>query len=220
MMGHVISHAVDRAGVEGKEIDDVVIGSVLTAGTAGMNVARLASLAAGLPTSVPAQTIDRQCSSGLMAIGTAAKQIMVDGHDIAVAGGQENISAVQNEYFKWALDEKDENAEAHAEHVYMPMLQTAEHVANTYGISREAQDDQELSREQAAMRVKAAEDNTAAAAGISTVATWCWQVDFVSLDVACCSTLTIIHFFHRRPKSQTQNFINNYYFLKIKKKNQ
>ena len=76
MMGHVISHAVARAGVEGKEIDDVVIGSVLPAGTAGMNVARLASLAAGLPTSVPAQTIDRQCSSGLMAIGTAAKQIL------------------------------------------------------------------------------------------------------------------------------------------------
>ena len=148
MMGHVISHAVARAGVEGKEIDDVVIGSVLTAGTAGMNVARLASLAAGLPTSVPAQTIDRQCSSGLMAIGTAAKQIMVDGHDIAVAGGQENISAVQNEYFKWALDEKDENAEAHAEHVYMPMLQTAEHVANTYGISREAQDEYAASSQQ------------------------------------------------------------------------
>ncbi len=141
LMGHAISHAVERAGVAGDEIDDVVIGSVLTAGTAGMNVARLSSLAAGLPVSVPAQTIDRQCSSGLMAIATAAKQIMVDGQFIAVAGGQENISAVQHDYFKWALDEKDENAQANAEHVYMPMLQTAEHVANAYHVGRDAQDD-------------------------------------------------------------------------------
>ena len=141
MMGHAIAHAVERAGVQGDEIDDVVIGSVLTAGTAGMNVARLSSLAAGLPISVPAQTIDRQCSSGLMAIATAAKQIIVDGQTIAVAGGQENVSAVQNDYFKWAMDEKDDNAEANAEHVYMPMLQTAEHVASTYHVSREAQDD-------------------------------------------------------------------------------
>ena len=141
MMGHGIAHAVERAGVQGDEIDGVVIGSVLTAGTAGMNVARLSSLAAGLPISVPAQTIDRQCSSGLMAIATAAKQIIVDGQTIAVAGGQENVSAVQNDYFKWAMDEKDDNAEANAEHVYMPMLQTAEHVASTYHVSREAQDD-------------------------------------------------------------------------------
>lgn len=72
MMGHAIKHAVERAGIDGAEIDDVVLGSVLIAGTAGMNVARLSSIAAGLPVSVPAQTIDRQCSSGLMAIATAA----------------------------------------------------------------------------------------------------------------------------------------------------
>ena len=76
---HAIRHAVDRAGVAPDAIDDVVIGSVLNAGTAGMNIARNASLAAGLPYSVAAQTIDRQCASGLMAVATAAKQIIVDG---------------------------------------------------------------------------------------------------------------------------------------------
>lgn len=140
MMGHAIKHAVHRAGIDEAEIDDVVIGSVLNAGTAGMNVARLSSIAAGLPVSVSAQTIDRQCSSGLMAIATAAKQIIVDGQAIAVAGGQDNISAVQNAYFKWVMDEKDQNAIAHAEHAYMPMLLTAEHVAKTYDITREQQD--------------------------------------------------------------------------------
>jgi len=78
MTAHAISHAVERAGIEGAEVDDVIIGAVLTAGTAGMNIGRLASLAAGLPVSVSGQTIDRQCSSGLMAIATAAKQIIVE----------------------------------------------------------------------------------------------------------------------------------------------
>ena len=96
MMGHAIEHAVKRAGVDPGLIEDVVIGSVLTAGTAGMNVARLSALAAGLPNTVAGQTIDRQCSSGLMAIATASKQIIVDGQNVAVAGGQENISALQN----------------------------------------------------------------------------------------------------------------------------
>jgi len=140
LMGHAISHAVARAGVDPDVIDDVIIGSVLTAGTAGMNVARLSALAAGLPNTVPGQTIDRQCSSGLMAIATAAKQIMVDGQTIAVAGGQENISAIQNAYLKWVGDEQDPNVTAQAEHAYMPMLMTAENVAIVYGISREAQD--------------------------------------------------------------------------------
>jgi len=141
MMGHAIQHAVERAGVDPGTIEDVVIGSVLTAGTAGMNVARLSALAAGLPNTVAGQTIDRQCSSGLMAIATAAKQIIVDGQNVAVAGGQENISALQNAYLKWAGDEKDPNVIALSEHAYMPMLMTAENVARTYGISREAQDE-------------------------------------------------------------------------------
>ena len=141
LMGHAIKHAVEHAGVDPSSIEDVVIGSVLTAGTAGMNVARLSALAAGLPNTAAGQTIDRQCSSGLMAIATAAKQIIVDGQDVAVAGGQENISALQNAYLKWAGDEKDPNVIAQSEHAYMPMLMTAENVARTYGISRDAQDE-------------------------------------------------------------------------------
>ncbi|AUQ98603.1 3-ketoacyl-CoA thiolase FadA (plasmid) [Phaeobacter inhibens] len=141
MMGHAIQHSVIRAGVDPGSIEDVVIGSVLTAGTAGMNVARLSALAAGLPNTVAGQTVDRQCSSGLMAIATAAKQVIVDGQNVAVAGGQENISTLQNAYLKWAGDEKDPNVIAQSEHAYMPMLMTAENVARTYGISRDAQDE-------------------------------------------------------------------------------
>ena len=148
LMGHAIRHAVDRAGIEGGEIDDVIIGTVLSSGTAGMNIGRLAALAAGLPYSASGQTIDRQCSSGLMSIATAAKQIIVDGMQIVVAGGQDNISAVQNKYFEWALAEQDDNVVKHAEHAYMPMLFTAENVVKKYGISREAQDQYALQSQQ------------------------------------------------------------------------
>lgn len=141
MAGHAISHAVQRSGVDPAEIDDLVLGSVLTGGTGGMNVARMSGIAAGLPHSVAAQTIDRQCSSGLMAIATAAKQIMVDGQNIVVAGGQDNISAVQNTYMQWAADEKDPNVTAQSENAYMPMLMTAETVISRYSISRESQDE-------------------------------------------------------------------------------
>ena len=154
MTAHAIRHAVERAGVEGGEIDDVVIGAVLTAGSAGMNVARLSALAAGLPVTVPGQTIDRQCSSGLMAIAIAARQIIVDGMKIVVAGGQDNISSIQNQYFPWVIEQADPNVVIHAEHAYLPMLQTAEVVVNRYGISREAQDVYAL---QSQMRTAAAQ---------------------------------------------------------------
>ena len=140
LLAHAIAHAVQRAGIDGAEIDDVVIGTVLAAGTAGMNLARNASLAAGLPASVAAQTVDRQCSSGLMAIAMAAKQIIVDGQQIAIGGGQESVSLVQNPYFEWVSQARDPNVVAKAEHAYMPMLHTAEYVAKTYNISRNAQD--------------------------------------------------------------------------------
>ena len=140
LMAHAIAHAVQRAGINGAEIDDVVIGTVLAAGTAGMNLARNAGFAAGLPASVAAQTLDRQCSSGLMAIATAAKQIIVDGQQIAIGGGQESVSLVQNPYFEWVSQARDPNVVAKAEHAYMPMLHTAEYVAKTYNISRNAQD--------------------------------------------------------------------------------
>ena len=140
LLAHALTHAVQRARVAPDEIEDVVIGTVLAAGTAGMNLARNASLAAGLPLTVAAQTMDRQCASGLMAVATAAKQVMVDGMDVVVAGGHENISAVQTLYMDWVAREKDPAVIAKAEHAYMPMLQTAEFVAKKYGISREAQD--------------------------------------------------------------------------------
>lgn len=140
LAAHALEHAVARAGIDPARIDDVILGTVLGAGTAGMNVARNALLAAGIPQTVAAQTMDRQCASGLMAIATAAKQIIVDGMDVVVAGGQENISAVQDRYFAWVGEEADPAVIAHAPHAYMPMLQTAEFVARKYGVSREAQD--------------------------------------------------------------------------------
>lgn len=140
MLGHVMGHALERAKVDGTEVEDAVVGTVLGAGTAGMNIARNAVLAAGLPETVPGQSMDRQCASGLMAIATAAKQIIVDGMDVVLAGGQDNISAVQKVYFEWASKERDPEAEAHAPHTYMPMLQTAEFVARKYSIGRDEQD--------------------------------------------------------------------------------
>ncbi len=155
MTAHAIKHAVERAGLEGGEIEDCVLGSVLNAGTAGNNIARNALLTAGLPVSVPGQTIDRQCASGLMAIATAAKQIIVDGMDIVLAGGQENISAVQNDYFKAIGPTVDKNLIALQPNAYMPMLHTAEYVAKKFNVSREAQDEYALSSQQ---RTAAAQD--------------------------------------------------------------
>ncbi|WP_431825227.1 acetyl-CoA C-acyltransferase [Burkholderia sp. F1] len=144
MLGHAIRHAVQRAGIEPDRIEDAVIGSVLNAGTAGLNVARNGVLAAGLPDSVGGQTLDRQCASGLMAIATAAKQIMCDGMQVVVAGGQENISAVQTRYFEWMRADQDPNVLAAQPAAYMPMLETAEFVSRKYGISREVQDQYSL----------------------------------------------------------------------------
>ena len=140
LTAHALNHAISRAGIEPGEIEDFVLGTVLAAGTAGMNLARNAVFAAGLPATISGQTMDRQCASGLMAIATAAKQVMVDGMDVVAAGGQDNISAVQERYFGWVQETKDPAVIAHAEHAYMPMLQTAEFVAKKYGVSREAQD--------------------------------------------------------------------------------
>lgn len=134
-----IKAAVERAGVDPAEVDDVIVGCAMPQGTQFPNLGRLAALAADLPTSVSGMTIDRQCSSGMMAIATAAKQIMYDGMRIVVAGGIESISLAQNEHTNtWrmidpALIEKHPAA-------YMPMLTTAEVVAERFGISRDAQD--------------------------------------------------------------------------------
>ena len=140
LAAHAIRHAVQRAQIDPAEVEDVVLGTVLGAGTAGMNLARNAALAAGLPVTTAGQTIDRQCASGLVAIGIAAKQIIVDGMSVVVAGGQENISAVQGRYFEWVAAEVDPAVVASAPAAYMPMLRTAEVVAERYRVSRETQD--------------------------------------------------------------------------------
>jgi acetyl-CoA acetyltransferase family protein len=141
LAAHVINAAIERAGVEKHEIDDVVLGTVLQAGTSGNNLARMAALTAGLPNTVPGQTIDRQCSSGLMAISIAAKQIIVDHMNICVAGGQESISLAQPGYFEAIKDTMDSNTSKQEQFAYMPMLATAEFTIQKYKISREAQDE-------------------------------------------------------------------------------
>jgi len=140
LTGHAISHAVERAKVDPAAVEDVIVGSVLTGGTAGLNIARQALLAAGLPVTVPGQTIDRQCASGLMAIAIAAHQVVQEDMDVVVAAGQDNISAVQNEYFAAVRRDMDPAVTAKVEHAYMPMLETAEFVARKYGLSRDSQD--------------------------------------------------------------------------------
>lgn len=140
MSAIAIRAAVERAGIEPAQIEDLVLGTAMQSGTAAINPARLSALAAGLPVSVSGQTIDRQCASGLMAIAIAAKQIMVDGMLATVGAGQEQISLVQHAHNQLASEAYDANVLRMSEHAYMPMLQTAEYVARRYGISRESQD--------------------------------------------------------------------------------
>lgn len=135
---YALAPAIERAGIEAGQIDDVVWGTVLTQGTQAGNIARQVALRAGCPVGVSAQTIDRQCSSGLMAIATAAKQIIVDNMDIVVGGGQDSISMVQTPEMRVS---PDRSLIAMHKDVYMPMLGTAETVAKRYNVSREAQDE-------------------------------------------------------------------------------
>jgi acetyl-CoA acetyltransferase family protein len=148
LAGHAIRHAVERAGLSADDIDDVVLGTALAAGTAGMNLGRLGALAAGLGESVAGQTVDRQCASGLMAISIAAKQIIVDGMSAVVGGGQENVSALNAPFIEWVARDRDPNVAAMSQHAYMAMLDTAEVVAQRYDISREAQDEYALASQQ------------------------------------------------------------------------
>ncbi len=148
-----LAPAIERAGIEAGAIDDVVWGAVLTQGTQAGNIARQVALRAGCPVTVAAQTIDRQCSSGLMAIATAAKQIIVDNMDIVVGGGQDSISMVQTPEMRVA---PDRSLIAMHKDVYMPMLGTAETVAKRYGISREAMDEYALQSQQRTAAAQAA----------------------------------------------------------------
>ncbi|KAF0806174.1 acetyl-CoA acetyltransferase [Alcanivorax xiamenensis] len=151
---HAIKHAVERAKIDPETIQDVIMGAALQQGSTGGNVARQAALRAGLPTSVSAMTMDRQCSSGLMSIATAAKQIMVDNMDVAVAGGLESISLVQNDKQN-RYRAADPWLKEHRPDIYMSMLETAEIVADRYNVSREAQDEYAY---QSQMRTAAAQE--------------------------------------------------------------
>ncbi|AXJ94655.1 MULTISPECIES: acetyl-CoA C-acyltransferase [unclassified Sphingomonas] len=153
LAAHAIEHAVKRAGLEGGEVEDVVFGAALQQGHQAGNIARQALLRAGLPTSVAGMSLDRQCASGLMAIATAAKQIVQDGMDIAIGGGVESISLVQTPQMRVAPDKQ---LIAMHDDIYMPMLQTAEIVAKRYGIGRDAQDAYGLQSQQRTAAAQAA----------------------------------------------------------------
>ncbi len=145
--GHAIAQAVKRAGIDPAEVEDVIMGAALQQGSQGSNVARQCALAAGLPETVSGMSVDRQCSSGLMAIATAAKQILHDGMQIAVGGGLESISLVQNDKANW-YRRADPALVAHVPQLYMSMLETAEVVADRYGVSRDRQDEYALRSQQ------------------------------------------------------------------------
>src|SRR5271166_4088068 len=147
LAGHVVAEAVRRAGIDPAEVEEVVLGAALQQGSTGFNVARQAAIRAGLPVSVAGMTVDRQCSSGLMAIATAAKEIVHDGMTIAVAGGLESISLVQNEK-RNQFRAQDPWLVEHRPDLYMTMIETAEIVAERYQVTREAQDENALLSQQ------------------------------------------------------------------------
>jgi acetyl-CoA C-acetyltransferase len=145
--GHVIQHAVERAGIEPGEVEDVVMGAALPEGATGQNIARQAAIRAGLPVTVGGMTVNRFCSSGMMAIAIAAQRVMVDRVPIMVAGGLESISLVQNEHFNLHRL-REEWIEEHKPELYMSMIETAEVVAKRYYVTREAQDEYALISQQ------------------------------------------------------------------------
>ena len=155
--GHAIRHAVAKAGVDPAEIDDVIFGAAMGEGSTGQNVARQAALAGDLPVTVSGMSVDRQCSSGMMAVAIAAKQIISDGMTVAIGGGVESISLVANQNKRTDRSRDEDLIKKHPD-IYMPMIQTAEVVANRYGISREAQDEYGY---QSQMRTAAAQERGA-----------------------------------------------------------
>ena len=146
MAGHAIKHAVDRASIDPAEIEDVILGCGLPEGATGWNIARVSATRAGLPVTAAATTVNRFCSSGLQAIAIAANRIVLDGVPIAVAGGVESISLVQNNlnvkhlHDPWITEHKPD--------LWMSMLDTAEVVAERYNVSRDVQDEYALTSQQ------------------------------------------------------------------------
>jgi acetyl-CoA C-acetyltransferase len=141
--GHVIAEAVRRAKIEPSEVEDVVMGCAMQQGTMVMNVARKGAIRAGLPVTVAGTTIDRQCASGLQSIAVAARSIMLDGVEVAVAGGVESISLVQNDHLN-KFHAIDDELMAMRPEIYMSMLENAEVAAERYKISRKRQDESAL----------------------------------------------------------------------------
>lgn len=154
LAAHAIGHGLEIAGIDASEVEDVVLGCAMPEGSTGMNVARQAALRAGLPTDVAGMTVDRQCSSGLMAIAIAAKQVLVDGMKVTIGGGVESISLVQNEHAN-RYRARDPWLQAKVAGIYYPMLHTAEIVATRYGVSRERQDELGLQSQQRAAAAQA-----------------------------------------------------------------
>jgi len=142
-----VAEVVKRAGIDPARVEDVIMGAALQQGATGSNVARQIALRAGLPVTTAGMTMDRQCSSGLMAVATAAKQVLYDGMECVVGGGLESISLVQNEHMN-SHRRVDDSLLAVAPNIFMPMLQTAEVVAKRYNISRDAMDEYGLQSQQ------------------------------------------------------------------------
>ncbi|MGF6823882.1 acetyl-CoA C-acetyltransferase [Microbacterium sp. ZKA21] len=147
LAAHAVRHAVERAGLAGDDVQDVVLGAALQQGASGGNIARQSALRAGLPVTVPGMSVDRQCASGLMAIASVAAQVTRGDLRVGVGGGVESVSLVQNEHQN-TFRAKDSWLLSHMPSIYLPMLHTAEVVAERYGISREEQDAYALSSQQ------------------------------------------------------------------------
>ena len=145
--GHVIASAVQKAGIEPGEVDDVIMGCAMQQGSSGQNIGRTAAIAGGLPNTVSGMSMDRQCSSGMMAIATAAKQIINDQMPIVIGAGLESISLVQNEH-RNGYRAQDPNVIAKSADAYMSMLETAETVSKRYNVSRDQQDEYGLQSQQ------------------------------------------------------------------------
>jgi len=165
--GHVVRHAVSRAGIDPAEVEEVVLGCAQPEGATGGNIARQAALRAGLPVSTSAMTVNRFCSSGLQAIAIAAQRVILDGVPIAVAGGLESISLVQDHANRHHA--RSEWLEAHKPEIYLPMIETADIVAARYKISREAQDEYALQSQQRIAAAQAAGRLDAEIVAMSTV---------------------------------------------------
>src|SRR5215469_3675143 len=172
LAGHVVAEAMKRAGVDPAEVEDVVIGCGLPEGATGNNIGRTAALRAGCPVTVSGSTVSRYCASGLDAIASAAKRVIVDHADVAVGGGVESVSMVQNELNMKHITE--DWLLRHAPDVYMPMLYTADNVAKKYNVSRDAQDEYSFQSQQ---RTAAAQKAGKFGAEIVGLPTWKFNQD-------------------------------------------